>query len=63
MGDKFWGAVLHGGLMIISCQGWGSFRNAFSNNLKTVYNLEFFGNHEGIYTSRESPDQSTELWK
>ena len=31
-------------------QGWGSFANAFSSNLKTVYNLEIFGNHEGIYT-------------
>ena len=29
MGDKFLGAVLHGGLMIRSCQGWRSFTNAF----------------------------------
>ena len=50
MGDTFWGAVLHEGLMIRSCQGWGSFSNAFSSNLKTVYDLEVFGNHEGIYT-------------
>ena len=32
----FWWAVLHGGLMIRSCQGWGSFTNAFSSNLKTI---------------------------
>ena len=49
MGDKFLGAVLYGGLMIRSCQGWGSFTNAFSSNLETVYNLEFFGNYEEIY--------------
>ena len=49
MGDKFWGAVLHVGLIIKSCQGWGSFTNAFFSNLKPV-NFEIFGNHEGIYT-------------
>ena len=37
MGAIFWEAVLHGGLMIRSCQMWGSFTNAFSSNLKTVY--------------------------
>ena len=42
MGDKFWGAILLGGLMIRSCQGLGTFTNAFSSNLKTVYNLDFF---------------------
>ena len=48
MGDKFLeGAVLDEGLMIRSCQGWGSFTNAFSSNLKTVYNLNFFDNHKG----------------
>ena len=42
MGDKFLGgAILDEGLMIKSCQGWGSFTNAFSSNLKTVYNLDF----------------------
>ena len=45
------GAVLHEGLMVKSCQGWGGgSTNAFSSNLKTVYNHEIFGNHEGIYT-------------
>ena len=34
---NFGGAVLHGGLIIRSCQGWGSFTNVFSSNLKTVY--------------------------
>ena len=29
MGDNFLGAVLHEGLMIRSCQGWGSFANTF----------------------------------
>ena len=32
-----WGAVLHRGLMIGSCQGWESFTNAFSSNLKNAY--------------------------
>ena len=54
MGDKFLGqicggTVLHGGLMIRSCQGQGSFTNAFLNNPKTV-NLKNFANIEGIYT-------------
>ena len=54
MGDKFWGkiywgTVLHGGLMIRSYHGQGSFRNAFSSDLKTV-NLKMFANHEGTYT-------------
>ena len=39
-----WGSVLHGGLMIRSCQERGSFTNAFSNNLETV-NLKIFANH------------------
>ena len=50
IGDKFWGAVLHRGLMIRLWQGWGSFTNAFFSNLKTIHNLDFFGNHEGVYT-------------
>ena len=37
LGDTFWGAVLHGGLMTKSCQGWRSFTNVFSINLKAVY--------------------------
>ena len=43
------GTVLHGGLIIKSCQGQGSFTNVFSSNLKTV-NLKVFAYHEGIYT-------------
>ena len=42
--------------MIRLWQGWVSLTNAFFSNVKTVY-------HEGIYSLRESPDQSTELWK
>ena len=52
-GEGGGGAVLHEGLMVKSCQGWvggGGSTNAFSSNLKTVYNHEIFGNHEGIYT-------------
>ena len=49
----FWtnllGAVLYRGLIMRSCQGLGSFTNAFSSNVKTV-NLKIFVNHEGIYT-------------
>ena len=30
------GAVLHGEVMIRSCQRWGSFTNAFSSNVKTL---------------------------
>ena len=37
------GHPVHRGLMIRSCQGWGSFINAFYRNLKTV-NLNFFAN-------------------
>ena len=37
MGVKCCGNVLHGGLTIRSYQGWGSFTNAFSSNLKTVH--------------------------
>ena len=48
-GQLYWGTVLHGGSMIRSCQGQGSFTNAFSSNLKTV-NLKMFADHEGIYT-------------
>ena len=50
MGNKYLGAVPHGGATVKSCLGWGSFTNAFSSNLKTVYNLVLFTNHEGIYT-------------
>ena len=32
MGDNFWGAALHGGIMIRSCQGWGNFTNTFFSN-------------------------------
>ena len=45
-GQIYWGTLLHEGLMIRSCQGQGSFTNAFSSNLKTV-NLKIFANHEG----------------
>ena len=31
-GIIYWGDVLHGGLMIRSCQGWGSFKNTFFSN-------------------------------
>ena len=34
---KLWGTVLRGGLIIRSCQGLGSFTNAFSSNLKIAY--------------------------
>ena len=38
------GAILLGGLMIRSCQVWGSFTNIF-------FSIIFhFSNHEGIYT-------------
>ena len=48
-----WGTILHGKLMIRLFQGWGSFTNAFSSNLKTLcINLEIFINYEGIYTWR-----------
>ena len=44
----FWanllGAVLHGGLMIRSWQGRGSFTNKFFSNLKTV-NLKILEKH------------------
>ena len=69
MGDNFLraiffceGTVLYGGLMIKSCQGQRSFTNSFSSNLNTV-NLKIFANHEVIYTWRQNPDYSTELWK
>ena len=42
------GVVLHGGLMNRSCQGPGSFTNAFFSNLKTE-NPKMFANHEGIH--------------
>ena len=42
-------AVLHGELIIRSCQGQVSFTNALSNNLKTL-NVKVFSNHEGICT-------------
>ena len=48
-GQIYWEAVLHGCLMIRSCQGRESFTNAFSTNLKTV-NYKVFVNHERIYT-------------
>ena len=49
-GEHLWEmAILHGRLMIRSYQRWGSFTNAFSSNLKTVY-LNIFPNHEGICT-------------
>ena len=37
---SFGWAVLHGGLMIRTCQGWGSFTNAFSSNLISKLYLE-----------------------
>ena len=40
-------AVLHGGLMIRSCQEWKSFTSAFASNLKTI-DLKVFANHKGI---------------
>ena len=45
------GAVLHGGLMIRSCQGLGSFTNAFFSNLNSV-NLKISPNRGGICTWR-----------
>ena len=48
-GKIYWGTVLHGGLMIRSYYGQGSFRNVFSSDLKNV-NLKMFANHEGIYS-------------
>ena len=53
MGNKFWGqtyrvAVLHGGLIIISCQENGSFTDAFSSNLK-ILNLKIFPYHKDIH--------------
>ena len=44
-------AVPHGGLMMRSCQEWGSFTNAFASNLKTK-DLKIFAKHKGIYTLR-----------
>ena len=49
-GGQILGAVLHGRLMIRSCQGWGSFTNVLSGNLKTLYKFKIFASHEGIYT-------------
>ena len=40
----------------------GSFINAFSSSLDTVY-LKIFASHVGIFTWSQSPDHSTELWK
>ena len=51
MGDKFfWGGFSTWGINDQIMPRVGEFTNAFSSNLKTVYNPEFFGNHEGIYT-------------
>ena len=40
----YWGAVLHGPLMIRLCEGRGSFTNAFFSNLE-IENLKLFANH------------------
>ena len=40
-GGQVLGAVLHGGLLIRSCQRRGSFTNVFFSNLKSVKILKF----------------------
>ena len=56
------GSVLHGELMVRSCQGQGSFTNSISKNLKTA-SLKMFANREDICTCRQNPEHSRELWK
>ena len=46
-GGQILGAALHGRLMIRSCQGWGSFTNALSGNLKTLYKFKILPGMKG----------------
>ena len=48
-GQIYWGAVLHEGLVIKSCQGRESFTHTFSSNPETV-NLKISANHYLICT-------------
>ena len=55
-GGNLWeGVALHGGVLIRSCKGRGSFIKAFFNNLNT---LNLFPNYVGIFTWRWRPDQN-----
>ena len=54
-GNLWEGVALHGGVLIRSCKGRGSFIKAFFNNLNT---LNLFPNYVGIFTWRWSPDQN-----
>ena len=49
LGQIYWATVLHGELMIRSCQERVSFTNTFFSILKNL-NFNSFANHEGIYT-------------